>query len=246
LRAASLTAALVALTLTGCALRLGGRAPVDYRVVALLAGPDAAPDDAARVIGRFDPGVVLLGTPDSPEWTMSLAGATGLRRSGPALGELGGVALLAWEPLGDTTVALPLERGDSLRVQDALYEAERGHRLDVLAVRVPPRADPRDAARTLLAYVATDVSHDVPVLLGVVGEGAAQADSVADLLRPVFAGPEECVQRAGFDADGTASGPPRTGAAIRLLYGPSTRVVCRAIRALDSAGDALVAEVTLR
>lgn len=234
--------------MTACALRLGGAAPEELRV--LIVSVDRPPAAAATGdwMSGLDAEVVLIAAGADSSWFASAAGAVDMTLSGPAVPESPAagsraprrpsLAFLGWEPLGDTTIALVADDGARILVQDALYRTDGRKALDLMAASVPGGADPRDAARALLTYVATDVMHDAIVVLALRTADPAAADSLDLLLRPVFAGVAQCEDQLDIAA---ASGPGM----LRLYYSPVVRVRCDAVRGFGPPVPALFARLVL-
>lgn len=241
-------AAIAGALMTACALRLGGTAPEELRV--LIASVDRPPPAGATGdwMSALDAEVVLISAAADSVWFASAAGAAGLTLSGPAVPEPAAVAsravrrpalaFLAWEPLGDTTIALVADDGARILVHDALYRTDGRKALDLMAASLPVGANPRDAARALLTYVATDVMHDAIVVLALRTAEPAAADSLDGLLRPVFAGVAQCEDQLDIAA---ATGPGM----LRLYYSPVVRVRCDAVRGFGAPVPALLARLVL-
>lgn len=235
LRPAGLAVLAALLLLSACAVRLGGPQPEEYRVVALLGTSD---DDAAAVGERLrgaDADIAFLAAPVDSAWFAAVAAAAGLELSGPASAGAVHTGFLAWEAVGDTTLSLPVEGGGALAVQDALYAVDEDRFLDLMAVYVPGAVEPRAAARTLLAYVATDVMTSVGVVLAITAERPGDADRLVELLAPVFVPESRC-----------DSAEPPADAPVRLVYGPTLRIRCASVRALDGAAGGVVADMVVR
>ena len=243
---AAATAAGVALA--ACALRIGGPAPESFRVLVASSGIPPQAGETGEWLRALDAHVALIAAEADSAWFAATAVAAGLTLSGPALadsassasrhGRRAALAFLAWEPLGDTTVAIVAGDGARILVHDALYRTDRGKALDLMAATVPAGADPREAARALLTYVATDVMHDAIVLLALGTPDAVVADSLETLLRPVLAGSAGCDDRLDLDA------AVRPGA-LRLYFGPVVRVRCEAVRGFRSPLPTLLARLVL-
>lgn len=210
------------LVLTGCAVRLGGPTPEEYRVVALRPGAAAAADEIAQELGALGADLALMSAARDSTWFAETAAAAGRQLSGPGRSRAVALAFLAGEAVGDTTLLLPLEGGGELLVQDALYEVDDTRFLDLMAVALEPGTDPRAAMRALLAYVATDVMSGAAVILALFAPDAATADSAATLLKPALSGTTLCDE--GTEEDGS----------VRLLFGPALQVRCREARPVDS------------
>jgi hypothetical protein len=230
-----LTTALVATLAAGCAVRLGGPGPVEYRTVALSSAAEAPAAQVAGYIRESGANVVLLAAPADSAWFAEVARSAKLSLSGP--GKAGGVSLafLAGKPVGDTTLALPLEGGGSVVVHDALYRVDKRRHLDLLALRIRSAAEVRPAVQALLRYVATDVMSDAAVVLAIDVPDAATGESVAALLDPAFLDARTCLPeelRGGAQVSG-----------MRLFYGPEARLRCESARLLGDKSAPVVANL---
>jgi hypothetical protein len=227
--------ALALILLGGCAVRLGGPGPVQYRTVALSAGEGTLPAQVAAFIRQAEANLVLLAAPGDSAWFAEVARESRLTLSGP--GDAGGISLgfLAAAPLGDTTIALPLMGGGSIVVHDALYKVDKHRYLDLLALRVGGVAEARPAAQALLRYVATDVMSDAAVVLAIDVPDSETGDALAALLEPAF-----------LDARGCLPELARQGAArpgMRLFYGPEARLRCEGARRLGAEDAPVVVQL---
>lgn len=225
--------AALALGLAACAVRLGGPKPVEYRTIALNVGSQAGPAEVAGWIQRSDANLVLLAAAADSAWFGEVARRTRLKLSGPGAAGPVSFAFLASEPVGDTTVALPLAAGGEVAVHDALYRVDKRRYLDLLAVRIPSSAPPREAVKSLLEYVATDVMTDAAVVLAVDVADAAAGDSVAALIAPAFRDVRTCLGRG----EGGAEGGGAVG--MRLFFGPEAKLRCEDARPLGAGGPLL-------
>lgn len=245
-----------ALVLAACAVRLGGRDAVEYRVLALDAGGES---DAAAVAARVrgtGANVVLLAAPRDTAWFAGVARDANLSLSGPGMRGGNGLALLATEPLGDTTLALPIGEGDSppsVLVQDALYEVDGDRYLDLIAVRIDRGQDVSAAVGALLAYVATDVMPRAAVALAVDAPDAGAAERVARLLEPAFMDAQDCIGASedGYDGengshsrrDASAGNAPPPG--LLLFYGPELQMRCERAELRSELGRAIIANLVV-
>ncbi len=226
----------IILAVAGCAVRLGGPKPVEYRTLAFSVSPEAGVDEVAGWIRRADANLVLLAAEADSAWFGEVARRAKLDLSGP--GSAGSIAFgfLATEPVGDTTIVLPLEGGGEITVHDALYKVDDARYLDLLAVRVPSPARTRDAIKALLGYIATDVMQESAVVLAIDVPDGATANSVAALLRPIFQDARDCLP--------DAAGAGEAGHGMQLFFGPATKLRCEGARPLG-AGGPLVARLIL-
>ncbi|HEY8468510.1 MAG TPA: hypothetical protein VIL18_02650 [Longimicrobiales bacterium] len=241
LRTASTAAALAAALLaTACAIRLGGPAPLGYRTLAIAAAEGEAPDSVARRIRSADAKVVLLTARADSAWFAEVARLSDLVLSGPGNAGTTSLAFLGSEPLGDTTIALPVEGGRPIVVHDALYKLDNYRYLDLIIARIEPGTEARPAVRALTNYVATDVMSNAAVALAVDSPDAAIGDSIAALLRPLFADARTCL---ASPANGVNA---RARVRVHLFHGPEARIGCENARLIQAAdGDALVARLVV-
>lgn len=224
--------AVIALVLLGgCAVRIGGPGPVEYRTVALSTGHGTAPDEVARWIRDANANVVLLSAAADSAWFDAVARQTRMTLSGPGRAGPSSLAFLAHEALGDTTVALNLASGDEIVIHDALYRIDKHRYLDLIALRVDPGQEARDVVRTLLGYVATDVMSSAVTVLAVDVPTPEMGDSIATLLDPAFQDVNRCLSGG--------NNRPSQSAGMRLFYGPQARIRCNTARLLGESGPVL-------
>jgi len=229
--------ALLALTLAGCAVRLGGPGPESYTVVALV---DAAGEAAAVAASLQQAGadLVLLSAPRDSAWFAQVAAQTGLTLSGPGQTGASGLALLSrLEVLGDTALVLSVADSGKLHVMDALYEVDKSRHLDMMLMEIPTGTSAREAVRSLLSYYATDVGGTAAVLLALRSPTTQAADSAAALLRSAFGNVLEC--------DGESDSPPATAGTLRFFYGPQARVACERGRLLSASPPTILGRVVV-
>jgi hypothetical protein len=232
-------AALAVLAGAACAVRLGGPGPQEYRTLAIEAPPSSSAADIARTVKESQANVVLLAADQDTAWFTAVSTETGLALSGPSTTERTGKAFLTnLKVLGDTSIVLGVADGSRMHMHDALYEISEERHLDLMLVGLSDRSDLREAVRTLLSYIATDVGPNAAVMIAIDAPTPAAGDSVATLLRAAYTNALECVQQ-GTD------GPSRTRqtGTVRLFYGPSARVRCSQARTLEASGDPILAQL---
>jgi hypothetical protein len=231
--------AVVALVgLGACAVR-SGPGPADPVAMALqLEQPGV--EEVAGQIAAADADIALIAADRDSAWFAELAAASGLDLSGPGRTGARGIAFLTrMELVGDTSLALSVATGGAIHMHDALYRAAGRRLVDLMYVRYENVTDLREATRTLLEYVATDVGGNVALLLAIEAGDAAATDSVAVLLRVLYPSAWDCTE------------PGRAGEApanlrVRLFYGPPARVRCAGARRLTGAGAPVAAQFVLR
>lgn len=213
--------------IAACAVRLGGRSPVDYNAATLRAGPDESAASVASAIRAANARLVLLSAERDTAWFESVAAAAQLQLSGPGQTSGRGLAFLtSLELLGDTSLALAVEGGGQVHMHDALYRVDDDRYIDLMLVRLDA-SDLRAAVRALLGYIATDVGGSSAVLLALEARTAQATDSAALLMRATLADAVNCA---------TGSDPLPAMPELRLLYGPSARATCEAARPLGTNG----------
>jgi hypothetical protein len=223
----------LAVLTTACAVRLGGRSPEGYRVVAVPASQGETAASVAERIRAEDAQLVLLTADGDSAWFTELATAVGLELSGPGhTGKRGMAFLTNLKLLGDTSIVLAPESGGRIQMHDALYEISENRHLDLMLVDVDGVENLRDGVRTLLMYIASDVGNNVPLVMGVSAPRTQVEDSVAVLLRAAFANARDCAEASD---DGDANGINAVEG-LQLLYGPPARMQCQSARAMP--GDA--------
>ncbi|HET9983825.1 MAG TPA: hypothetical protein VFQ38_09570 [Longimicrobiales bacterium] len=226
-------AALVAVVVAGCAVRVGGSKPLNYHVLAVDAPSGASAAQVAEAIQHANAQLVLVSARADSTWFADVARRSNLTLSGP--GSSGAVRLgfLAGKPVGDTTLARKLP-GGAITIQDALYQPEKERYVDLMLVRADS-GSARDIAHALLTYVASDVMQNASLVLGLAGPNPVVLDSVSSIVRPAFSDVRDCRQGA------TDIGP----SPLRVLYGPVSQVQCDAVRRLEGPGTPLYAQIVV-
>ncbi|NIP82247.1 MAG: hypothetical protein GWM90_24725 [Gemmatimonadetes bacterium] len=232
----SLSLSIIALSLTACALNVGGEADIPLSAVAARADSGVSAAAVSEAVVAASPDVALLAGPPDEAWFRAVAEATGLHLSGPASTADLGMAFLAREPVGDTTIRLPYD-GGTLTLQDALYDLGDRRFLDLLAFEIEDASVARTAIGALLEYVATDVMNSAAVVMAVAVPSPAAGDSVARMLSPGYYDALRC-------EGGEAATAARGG--LRVFYGPEARVYCENATAEDTGlGDWVRASLVL-
>lgn len=230
----SLIVLLAATTAGACAVRLGGPKPEEYAAMAIGAAASTSSEDVAALIRSTGANLVLVTADRDSAWFADVSTRTGLALSGPGTTETPAKAFLSnLEILGDTSIVLGVADGSRMHMHDALYQIEEGRLVDLMLIGVSDRSDLREAARTLLAYIATDVGANAAVVMAIDAYSIQAADSLATLLRAAYTTAGECAGDANGDGAGT----------LRLYYGPSARVRCRAARQVEGVGAPVLAEL---
>ena len=217
----------------GCAVRVGRAAP-EARTVIALRPTGQTPAAVAPLIRSANADVVLVAAANDSAWFAELARASALQLSGPGVAGATRLGFLTrTAAVGDTTVSLRVEGGDSLVVHDALYDVPGKRYLDLLAFRIDAATPLRAAVRALLEYVATDVMPEAAVAIAVEVTEPALGDSIAAVLSPAFTD-----VTVGCEEEPDAA--PR---GIRLFYGPELRMRCE--RASLVAPDGVQARLVI-
>lgn len=232
----TLAGAALAVALTACAVRLGGPSPEEYRTMAYDATGVAA-EDAGRFIREAGADIVLLTAEQDSAWFARVAAEAGLALSGPGRTEPMGKAFLTnLEILGDTSIVLGVADGSRMHMHDALYEIEENRHIDLMLIGIGAGTNLREAVRTLLSYIATDVGPNAAIMMAIDTPTPEAGDTVATLLQAAYTSANECASTDGSQPT------PRTGR-VRLFYGPSARVQCQSARILSGAGTPTIAEL---
>jgi hypothetical protein len=220
-----------------CAVRLGGPEPEVFQTLAIQPPAGATPEQVAETIRGAGAALVLVTAERDSAWFAGVASAADLALSGPSTTEPAAKAFLTsrLELLGDTSIVLGVSDGTRMHVHDALYQISEGRLVDLMFVSVAPDSDLREATRSLLGYVATDVGSNAALIIALTTPSPAAGDSIALLLRAAYATAREC---AGDDS-GIEEGR------VRLLYGPSARMRCQSARSVPDAGDAVTAQLVV-
>ena len=219
--------------LSGCALGLGGSDPLDRDVLALSVPAGGSADQLGTRIQQGGYEFALLSASQDSAWLAAAAARAGLQMT--RAGSVGDHNFVFFGPaaLGDTTHVITVRSGGSVRLHDALFELDNNHRLDMILARFDSITDVREGVRSLLAYIAKDVSGNVPLLLGVETPSQQFGDSVATLIRAAYLDTRECAEEV------------KTPSAIRLFYGPPLHVRCERATVLNEAGGPVSAHFVL-
>lgn len=218
----------------GCAIRLGGSKPEEYRTLAIQPPPEASVAEIARVVHETNASIVLLTAQRDSAWFADVASQTGLALSGPGTTESNAKAFFTnLKVLGDTSIVLGVADGTRMHMHDALYEIDKNRLLDLMLIGISPRSDLREAVRTLLSYIATDVGANAAVMMAIDAPTPQAGDSIATLLRAAYSNAGECDRTGEVSAANT----------VRLFYGPSARVQCRTARRLTDGGSPILADL---
>lgn len=240
MNARTLGFAAIILLLGGCAVRLGGSGPEEFQTLALNVPAGESAEQAAGRITAAGADIVLLTAARDSAWFADVASRAQLSLSGPGrAGELGmGFLTRRLEILGDTSIALNVRGGGRVHMHDALYQLSGDRLLDLMLIHLEGEAELREAVRTLLSYIATDVGANAAVVFALNGATPQAADSAAVLLRAAYGNAWECARASGEDGE---SRPVD----LRLFYGPSVRMRCQSARVLAAPGNPIAAQLVV-
>ena len=221
----------------GCALGLGGSDPLERDVLALRVPAGSTAEQLGSRIQQGGYEFTLLAAPQDSAWLAAAAAHAGLQMTRP--GRVGDTNYAFFGPtaLGDTTHVINVRSGGSVRLHDALFALDKKHHLDLILARFDSVADLREGVRSLLSYVAKDVSGNAALLLGIETPTQQFGDSVAVLIRAAYLDARECAD----DNGGSAAAP----SAIRLFYGPPLHVRCDDASILNEEGGPVSARFVL-
>lgn len=217
---------------TACAVRMGGHKPEPYSVVAVHARDGEAAQDVAAQITAQGGQIAFVTADRDTAWFGEIATQTGLELSGPGRTGRNGLAFYTnLKILGDTSIVLLIPSGGRVHMHDALFEISEDRNIDLMFIDVDGVEDLRDATRTLLSYIATDVGNNIPLIIGVAAPSTQVDDSVALLIRAAFSNARDCAADAGGEAwAGDVAG-------LHLLFGPPARMQCENARAVLEEGS---------
>ena len=230
------TVFLAALTLVtaGCA-SLGGSKPLERDVLALRVSANTTADQLGTRLLQGGYEFAMLATQFDSAWLAAAATRAGLQMTRP--GRIGDSNYVFFGPkaVGDTTHTVNVRTGGRVRLHDALFQVDKEHAVDLILARFDSVTDIREGVRALLGYVASDVSGNAALVLGVETTTQQLGDTVSVLIRAAYTDTREC---AGASA-------PASQSAIRLFYGPNARVQCQRAEILNEAGGPVSAKLTL-
>jgi hypothetical protein len=198
---------------------------------------DAAADVGNR-LKSAQADLVLLSAPKDSAWFESVATASGLHLIRPGHTGPTTLGLLTnLKSVGDTALSLAVPNGGRLHMKDALYEVDKDRTIDLILVSFADVTGVREAVRTLLNYIATDVGGTSAVVLGIDAPTAVAGDSASTLMRAAFANALEC---------GTKPTPmPANGLGMNLFWGPEARLSCTGSHINAGTPNAVVARVVV-
>jgi hypothetical protein len=236
---ARITVVVIAMLVAACAARTKGEADLSHEkdTIALRVANESS-EQIAQLIKDQGVEVAIISSNKDSAWFADVATRAGLKSSRPGRAGNSVFAFIGPTAIGDTTLSLKVAGGGEIRVHDALYRIDKNRRLDLLAVKVEPGVNLTESMKSLLQYVSTDVMANAAVILAIEPPNPIVGDSIAVLIRPVYADAWECT-RAGRDRTQNRELP------IRLFYGPGVRIRCKGADRLDAGGGSLLARLEL-
>lgn len=232
MRSARIVWAVAGVVLTaGCAVRMGGPAPVEQDAITLHVTNETAEQVAAQLREHGAEVAILSSTRDSAFYA-DVAARAGMKSTRPGRAGSTTFAFLGPQAIGDTTLSIKVNGGGEVQLHDALYRIDKERRLDLMAVRFES-ANLRESVRALLGYFSTDVMATAAVVMAVEAPTPALGDSISVLLRAAFGDTWECTKEGH-------NGPRNPNLPIRMFYGPSARIGCRSAEVLNNPGGAIL------
>jgi hypothetical protein len=226
----------VAVIMAGCAVRLGGPAPLQRDAIAWRVPANTTAEELGRRLQQGGYEFAMLATSRDSAFLASAATRAGLQMTRP--GRIGESNYVFFGPkaVGDTTHTVPVRTGGQVRLHDALFRIDKNRAVDLIIARFDSVVNIREGVRALIEYVAKDVSGNAALLLGFEPSSPQVGDSVAVLLRALLTDTRECNGSAGPPAYPT----------IRLFYGPEVRVRCERAQVLNETGGPVSAQFVLQ
>src|SRR3954469_21724803 len=189
----ALQLAVATIVMSACAIRLGGAKPVDYNTIGLRAGAGESPTDVGNRLKSAQADLVLLSAPHVSMWFETVAKTSGLVFSRPGHAGPTTLGLLTHlKSVGDTALSLTVPNGGKIHMKDALFQVDKDRTIDLMLVSFADVTAVREAVRTLLNYIATDVGGTSAVVLGIDAPTTIASDSASTLMRAAFANALEC------------------------------------------------------
>lgn len=227
--------ATITLITAGCAAGFGGSKPFERDVLALRVSANTTADQLGTRLLQGGYEFAMLATQFDSAWLAAAATRAGLQMTRP--GRIGESNYVFFGPkaVGDTTHTVNVRTGGRVRLHDALFQVDKEHAVDLILARFDSVTDIREGVRALLGYVASDVSGNAALVLGVETTTQQLGDTVSVLIRAAYTDTRECA----------ASSAPASQSAIRLFYGPNARVQCQRAEILNEAGGPVSAKLTL-
>lgn len=220
----------------GCAIRLGGPQDLDFQMLLMSPHRQHTAEQVAGHIHEAGSRSVMMAAPQDSVWFQEVAERSNLELSGPAVDDDLSFAFLSGDAKRDTTVALGIGQR-SILLHHAVYRLDREGPMrrttNLLALRMDPDMDRRSVVRSLLDYIADNVSHDASLLIAVDLPDSQAADALARTLRPLLRDGRDCLPED----------MPQDGQGLYLFYGPELRLECTDARLLDMPFPAMLVKL---
>jgi hypothetical protein len=220
-------AAVAAVMAAACGgMMMGTPKPVQRDVLITHADTAVSAEKTAQMLTQRSAEFAIVSAPRDTAWFADVARRANLTSTRP--GKVSGTtyAFMGPKAIGDTTLTLTVTGGGVIRMHDALFEIDKNHHLDLMAVQMDSIVNVQRAVNRLLEYIAGDVGATASVLFAIEAPSAAIGDSIAVLMRPLYTELYECT------AEGR-SGGARAPAAVRVYFGPVARMRCQLAQRLD-------------
>jgi hypothetical protein len=217
-----------------CAGGLGRGSPLERDAIAWKVAEATTPEQLGDRLRQGGYEFALLSTARDSAWLAAAANRAGLVMTRPGRVGSASYAFFGPKPVGDTTHVVTVPGGGQIQLHDALYQIDKYRALDLILARFDSVSDLSRGVRALVGYVASDVSGNAGLLLGIEAPTPVVADSIASLLRALYTDAIECANAAA-----------PTAPAIRLFYGPRARLTCERAEVLNESGGPISAQFAL-
>lgn len=228
-------AILVVVIIAGCAVRMGGPAPVQRDTIAWRVPASITAEQLGTRLQQGGYEFALLATSHDSTFLASAATRAGLQMTRP--GRIAGSNYVFFGPkaVGDTTHTVTVRTGGRVQLHDALFRIDKNRSVDLIIARFDSVTNISEGVRSLVEYVAKDVSGNAALLLGFEPPTPQIGDSVSLLLRALLNDTRDCT-----------SGAPGRPSPIRLFYGPEVRVRCERAQVLNESGGPVSVQFVLQ
>lgn len=217
-----------------CAGGLGRGGPLQRDAIALKVAGETSSEQLGDRLRQGGYEFALVSSQRDSAWLAAAATRAGLTMTRPGKVGSSSFAFFGPKPAGDTTHVVAVPGGGQIQLHDALYQIDKYRALDLILARFDSVADLSRGVRALVGYVASDVSGNAGLLLGIEAPNPPAADSIATLLRALYTDAIECANAAA-----------PTAPAIRLFYGPRARLTCERAEVLNESGGPISAQFAL-
>ena len=201
--------------------------PVNRDVIVMHLDGGTSAEQAAQTLTQRGVEFAIVSAPQDSAWFADVATRANLSstRSGKVSGRT--YAFIGPKALGDTTLTLTVSGGGIIRIHDALFEIDKNHHVDLMAIQLDSIVNVQRAVNRLLEYVAGDVGATASVLFSVESASPAVTDSVSILMRALYTDVYECT------TEGRA-GTARGEMPMRVYFGPIARMRCETAEKIDN------------